>query len=43
MALVNERFHEMVKVESLSFSRDIEKSVSITGAGGGPVTDTAVI
>jgi hypothetical protein len=43
LVLVKEEFHEIVKVELLSFPRDIEKSVSITGAGGGPVAmDTAV-
>ena len=44
MVLVKEEFHEIVnlKVELLSSSRDIKKSV-LTGAGGGPVTmDMAV-
>ena len=44
MVLVKEGFHEIVnlKVELLSPSVDIEKSVSITGAGGGPIMDMAV-
>ena len=45
MVLVKEEFHEIVnlKEELLSSSRDIKKSVPITGAGGGPVTmDMAV-
>ena len=40
LVLVKEEFHEIMnlKVELLSSSRDIKKSVPITGAGGGPVT-----
>ena len=39
LILVKEEFHEIMnlKVELLSSSEDIKKSVLITGAGGGPV------